>query len=136
MRVCDKSHVELYFSIGLVISIDCFCWLCLVDLTLKREVLFRHYNEATFSVRLDCSNLRKHKKYVTGGCLENKNLYLERGKRLVPMTRCLMLRTGMSSRIALAVELLSRSIVSTVTCHMKEVLIISMLLVHEWCVTE
>lgn len=37
---------------------------------------------------------------------------------MVPMTRLVMLRTGIRSRIALAVTSLSRSIVSTVTCQM------------------
>jgi hypothetical protein len=64
------------------------------------------------------------------GYIENKHLHLERGRRLFPMTRWVMLRTGMSSRIVLAVRLLSSSIVSTVTCQTKQVLV-SMVLVND-----
>lgn len=50
---------------------------------------------------------------------ENRKSYLGQGGLLVPITRLVMFRTGIRSRIALVVVLLSRSIVSTVTCNMK-----------------
>lgn len=50
-------------------------------------------------------------------CIRKQAYYLEQGVRLVPTTRLVMLRTVISSRIALVVILLSRSTVSTVTCQ-------------------
>lgn len=43
-------------------------------------------------------------------------MYQEQGRRFVPTTRVVMLRTEMRLRIALAVTSLSISIVSAVTC--------------------
>lgn len=58
-------------------------------------------------------------------------VYHEEGDRLVPMTRVVILATGIRSRIALAVALLSISIVSTITCLPKSNMQISDLFL--WC---